>query len=123
MSTGIRVSGINTIFFYPFCKYLWISNAIRTCGYKLVPESPVGTNSYPNPCPTDFLPAGTRIMDIHCFSSDVDASIFLHKLSNSPCTWLKNAWRVWYSISHKVQAMFWTPTYSQIQELLMSNFG
>jgi hypothetical protein len=27
---------------------------------------PVGTDSYPNSCPTDFLPTGTRIMDIHC---------------------------------------------------------
>jgi hypothetical protein len=39
MSIGIRVSGMDTTFFYPFCKYSWISNATRTRGYRLVPES------------------------------------------------------------------------------------
>jgi hypothetical protein len=32
MSTGIRISGMNTTFFYPFCKYPWISNATHTVG-------------------------------------------------------------------------------------------
>jgi hypothetical protein len=40
MSAGIRVSGMDTTFSYPFCKYPQISNATctRTHGYRLVPE-------------------------------------------------------------------------------------
>jgi hypothetical protein len=59
-----RVSGMDTTFFYPFCKYLWISNATRTRtrGYRLVPESvPNGfftrghtDNGYPLPSLTSM---------------------------------------------------------------------
>jgi hypothetical protein len=40
MSSGIRVSGMDNTFSYPFCKYPQISNATRTCthGYRLIPE-------------------------------------------------------------------------------------
>lgn len=36
-------------------------------GYQVLSVSvSMGTDSYPKPCPTDFLSAGTRINDIHC---------------------------------------------------------
>jgi hypothetical protein len=36
-------------------------------GYQVLSVSvSMGTDSYPKPCPTDFLSAGTRITDIHC---------------------------------------------------------
>jgi hypothetical protein len=38
MLAGIQISGMDTTFSYPFCKYPQISNAARTSGYRLVPE-------------------------------------------------------------------------------------
>jgi hypothetical protein len=36
-------------------------------GYQVLSVSiSMGTDSYPKPCPTGFLSAGTRINDIHC---------------------------------------------------------
>jgi hypothetical protein len=36
-------------------------------GYQVLPVSiSMDTDSYPKPCPTGFLSAGTRINDIHC---------------------------------------------------------
>jgi hypothetical protein len=59
MSTGIQVSDIDITFFYPFYKYLWISNVTRICtrGYKLISKF----------MPNKFFTHGhTRIMNIHC---------------------------------------------------------
>jgi hypothetical protein len=71
MSSGIRVSGMDNTFSYPFCKYPQISNATRTCthGYRLIPE-PVyngffirghADNGYPLPSlPTYRLKSKTK---------------------------------------------------------------
>jgi hypothetical protein len=58
MSTGIRVSDMDTTFSYPFYKYPLISNVIHTHtrGYRLVPKS----------VPNEFFTHSTQIIDIYC---------------------------------------------------------
>jgi hypothetical protein len=53
------------VFGYRVWILLFPTCFVNIRGYQMLPV-PMGTGSYPNLCPTNFLPTGTQIMDIHC---------------------------------------------------------